>query len=105
MCVYERNIAALARHFRVIVPDMPGYGRFLSTKGLSRTDPFGDCAGAMLGLLDSLEIDRACVVGNSLGGACALRMALDRPQRVAGLVLMGPGGIDTTRGLPTAGLK
>ncbi len=105
VCVYERNIAALARHFRVIVPDMPGYGRFLSTKGLSRTDPFGDCAGAMLGLLDSLEIDRACVVGNSLGGACALRLALDRPQRVAGLVLMGPGGIDTTRGLPTAGLK
>ncbi|MGT2509352.1 alpha/beta fold hydrolase [Cupriavidus basilensis] len=100
---YERNIAVLARHFRVIVPDMPGYGR--STKGLSRADPFGDCASAMLGLMDYLEIDRACVVGNSLGGACALRMALDRPQRVAGLVLMGPGGIDTTRGLPTAGLK
>ncbi|MBP0623222.1 MULTISPECIES: alpha/beta fold hydrolase [Cupriavidus] len=100
---YERNIAELARYFRVIIPDMPGYGR--STKGLSRSDPFGDCAEAMLGLLDYLEIDRACVVGNSLGGACALRMALDRPRRVAGLVLMGPGGIDTTRSLPTAGLK
>lgn len=100
---YERNIAALARHFRVIVPDMPGYGG--STKGLSRTDPFGDCAAAMLGLLDALQIRRACVVGNSLGGACALRMALDASERVAGLVLMGPGGVDTTRGLPTTGLK
>ena len=100
---YERNIAELARHFRVIVPDMPGYGR--STKGLSRTDPFGDLARTMLALLDELGIGRACVVGNSLGGACALRMALDRPERVAGLVLMGPGGVDTTRSLPTAGLK
>ena len=100
---YERNIAALARHFRVIVPDLPGYGR--STKGLSRSDPFGDCAEAMLALLDYLEIDHACVVGNSLGGACALRMALERPHSVAGLVLMGPGGIDTTRSLPTKGLQ
>jgi 4,5:9,10-diseco-3-hydroxy-5,9,17-trioxoandrosta-1(10),2-diene-4-oate hydrolase len=100
---YSRNIAELARHFRVIVPDMPGYGR--STKGLSRTDPFGDCANAMLALMDVLQLRRTCVVGNSLGGACALRMALDHPERVAGLVLMGPGGVDTTRSLPTTGLK
>lgn len=100
---YERNIAHLARHFRVIVPDMPGYGR--STKGLSRTDPFGDCARGILALMDVLQIRRACMVGNSLGGACALRMALDCPDRIAGLVLMGPGGVDTTRSLPTAGLR
>lgn len=100
---YERNIGALAREFRVIVPDMPGYGR--STKGLSRQDPFGDCAAGVAGLLDQLRIDRPVLVGNSLGGACALRMALDRPDRVAGLVLMGPGGVDTTRQLPTKGLK
>ena len=100
---YSRNIDVLARHFRVIVPDMPGYGR--SSKGLDRSDPFGDCARSMLALLDALQIERACVVGNSLGGACALRMALDQPERVAGLVLMGPGGIDTTRSLPTKGLK
>lgn len=103
MSNYERNMAELARHFRVIVPDMPGYGG--STKGLDRADPFGDCATAMLALLDHLEIGRVCVVGNSLGGACALRMALDRPERIAGLVLMGPGGVDTTRSLPTQGLR
>jgi 4,5:9,10-diseco-3-hydroxy-5,9,17-trioxoandrosta-1(10),2-diene-4-oate hydrolase len=100
---YSRNIEALASRFRVIVPDMPGYGR--STKGISGTDPFGDLATSMHGLLDALRIERAHVVGNSLGGACALRMALDRPERVGRLVLMGPGGVDTTRSLPTAGLK
>jgi 4,5:9,10-diseco-3-hydroxy-5,9,17-trioxoandrosta-1(10),2-diene-4-oate hydrolase len=100
---YSRNIAALARHFRVVVADMPGYGG--STKGVDRSDPFGDLAHAMLGLLDALQIKSAHVIGNSLGGACALRMALEAPARVSALVLMGPGGVGTTRGLPTPGLK
>jgi 4,5:9,10-diseco-3-hydroxy-5,9,17-trioxoandrosta-1(10),2-diene-4-oate hydrolase len=100
---YSRNIAALARRFRVLVPDLPGYG--LSGKALSRTDPFGDLAESMLGLLAALGIRRAPIVGNSLGGACALRMALERPDRVSRLVLMGPGGIGTSRSLPTPGLR
>ena len=100
---YSRNIAALARHFRVLVADMPGYGQ--STKGVDRSDTFGDLARSMLGLLDALQIKSAHVVGNSLGGACALRMAPAAPGRVSALVPTGPGGIGTTRGLPTAGLK
>jgi 4,5:9,10-diseco-3-hydroxy-5,9,17-trioxoandrosta-1(10),2-diene-4-oate hydrolase len=100
---YSRNIPALAEQFTLIVPDLPGYGQ--STKGLDGKDPFGDLATSMLGLLDHLNIEQASVVGNSLGGACGLRMALDAPQRVSRLVLMGPGGVDTTRGLPTKGLK
>lgn len=100
---YGRNIEALARRFRVIVPDMLGYGQ--STKGVDRQDPFGDLADAMVGLMDALGLERAHFVGNSLGGACALRLGLDRPGRVSALVLMGPGGIGTTRALPTAGLR
>ena len=100
---YVRNVDALAQHFRVIVPDLPGYGQ--SSKDLDFSDPFGDLATAIRGLLDELSVDRAHVVGNSYGGAAALRLALDRPDRVDRLVLMGPGGIGTTRGLPTKGLK
>lgn len=100
---YSRNIQALAEQFRVIVPDMPGYGS--STKGVNRSDPFGDLADGILGLMDALDLEKAHLVGNSLGGACALRMALDAPTRVSSLVLMGPGGIGTTRALPTAGLN
>lgn len=100
---YSRNIDALATKNRVIVPDMPGYGR--SSKGIDKSDPFGDLADAMRGLIDELEIDTAHLVGNSYGGAAALRLALDTPHRVGKLVLMGPGGIGTTRAVPTAGLN
>ena len=100
---FSRNIDALARDFRVIVPDMPGYGR--SAKGVDPDDPFGYLADMIRGLLDELDIDTAHLIGNSYGGAAALRLALDTPRRVGKLVLMGPGGIGTTRALPTPGLK
>lgn len=100
---YVRNIGALARHFRVLVPDLPGYGQ--SSKQVDAADPFGDLAAAMQGLLDALDVESAHLVGNSLGGACALRLALDAPQRVSRLVLMGPGGIGISQGQPTDGLK
>ncbi|HTK65931.1 MAG TPA: alpha/beta fold hydrolase [Pseudonocardia sp.] len=101
---YVRNIDAFAAAgYRVLVPDMPGYGG--SSKQLDQSDPFGDLAVFVRGLLDTLDVPRAHLVGNSLGGAAALRLALDRPDRVARLVLMGPGGIGATRALPTKGLN
>ncbi|MGW6117848.1 alpha/beta fold hydrolase [Nocardia sp. NPDC055165] len=100
---YSRNVEILARQFRVIVPDMPGYGR--STKRIDGSDPFGDLASAVAGLLTALDIPRAHLIGNSYGGAAALRLAMDQPDMVDRLILMGPGGIGTTRGLPTRGLR
>lgn len=100
---YGRNIEALAETFRVIVPDMQGYGG--SSKGVDRRDPFGDVADGMCGFMDAIGVRRAHLVGNSLGGSCALRMGLEQPHRVTSLVLMGPGGVNTTRSLPTRGLS
>ena len=100
---YSRNIDALAASYRVIVPDMPGYGR--STKYVDHSDPFGYLADSIRGMLDEMGVQQAHLVGNSYGGAAALRLALDTPHRADKLVLMGPGGIGTTRGLPTPGLK
>ncbi|MBF6228915.1 alpha/beta fold hydrolase [Nocardia abscessus] len=100
---YARNVEPLARRFRVIVPDMPGYGR--STKRIDQSDPFGDLAAAVGGLLDALDISSAHLIGNSYGGAAALRLAMDRPEKVGKLILMGPGGVGTTRALPTKGLQ
>ena len=100
---WTRNIAPLAEHFTLVIPDLPGYGR--SSKDLDQSDPFGDLAYAVRGLLDALDIERAHLVGNSYGGGAALRLALDRPDRVDRMVLNGPGGIGTTRALPTRGLN
>lgn len=100
---FSRNIDALATRHDVIVPDLPGYGR--STKRIDRSDPFRSLGDAVRGLLDALGIERAHLVGNSYGGAAALRMALDTPDRAERLVLMGPGGVGTSRSLPTAGLN
>ncbi|MFC8042506.1 alpha/beta fold hydrolase [Nocardia sp. NPDC057353] len=100
---YSRNIAALARDFRVIVPDLPGYGG--STKRVDQSDPFGDLAAAVGGLLDALGIGRAHLVGNSYGGAAALRLAMDRPEQVDRLILLAPGGVGTTRAVPTRGVR
>lgn len=100
---WQRNVDALAEQYTVVIPDLPGYGR--STKQIDHSDPFGDLAGAVGDLLDALDIDQAHLVGNSYGGGAALRLALDRPDRVHRMVLNGPGGIGTTRALPTAGLR
>src|SRR5271156_4145928 len=55
---YSRNIDSLAEHFRVIVPDLPGYGR--SAKGVDQSDPFGYLADMIRGLLDELGVGPAC---------------------------------------------
>jgi pimeloyl-ACP methyl ester carboxylesterase len=51
----------------------------------------GDMARDSIALLDGLDIDRAHVLGHSLGGAIALQLALDHPTRVDHLVLVSPG--------------
>lgn len=76
---------------RVLVVDWPGQGR----SGPDRVP----CSAAryetlLAGFLDAVGVDRAVLVGNSIGGAAALRYAADFPERVAGLVLENPGGLD-----------
>ena len=73
MSNFSRNIPALARRFRLIVPDLPGYGR--STKGLDRNDPFGDLARSMLGLLDALSVGE---------GPCTRQLARRRVRAAPG---------------------
>jgi len=78
--------------YRVVVPDMPGFG--YSSKPVDRdytTDFFSE---ALVGLIQGLGISQCALIGNSLGGAISIRTALDHPKLISKLVLMAPGGIE-----------
>lgn len=104
---YSKNIEALSRHFRCWVIDFPGWGS--SSKNLNAfggLGPFHNGGRAVLAFMDALGIERAHLIGNSFGGASALCLAMDAPQRVGKLVLMGPaGGVVTGATGPTEGIK
>lgn len=72
---------------RVIAVDLPGHGA--SPPPGERAVPA--YARRVVDLLDALGIDRAAVGGHSMGGATALTLALEAPDRIAGLLLVGTG--------------
>jgi 4,5:9,10-diseco-3-hydroxy-5,9,17-trioxoandrosta-1(10),2-diene-4-oate hydrolase len=101
---YRKNFRALAeRGNRVVIIDLPGYGQ--SEYRDSSEGVYVPLAEATLELLDHLDLPQASLVGNSLGGGTSLRLALDHPDRVGKLILMGPGGgLPATSTFPTEGL-
>jgi len=88
---FRGNLPVLAGRFRTIVPDMPGFGRS-GRREYDRAYP-RVAADAVRFLLDSLDVEKAHVLGNSMGGYVAAELALAHPDRVERMVLMGPGGL------------
>ena len=80
-----------AEHFRTLLVDQPGFGG--SDKPPVVGNYYRHSAEYVVKLLDELQIDRIHLLGNSLGGGTAMRLALEHPDRVGRLVLMGPGGL------------
>jgi pimeloyl-ACP methyl ester carboxylesterase len=80
------NQLPLADHFRLILPDTRGHGR---SGGADLSATYSVFAGDLIGLMDWLGLERANLVGFSDGGCSALHAAIDHPDRVANLVLIG----------------
>ncbi len=103
---FRPNIAPLAEHFRVIAMDAPGWGG--SSAGIPETY---DHPHAVLELMDALGIEKAALVGNSMGGMTAVTFAARYPDRISHLITMGPGAFIQTPTLfgagdgPSEGLK
>ncbi|HBQ40305.1 MAG TPA: 3-oxoacyl-ACP reductase [Halieaceae bacterium] len=89
---FKGNYPALVEAgYRCIVPDHIGYGFSDKPDDVEHTlDFFVECIKQTL---DSAGVERCTVVGNSLGGAVALGMALQHPALVEKLILMAPGGL------------
>jgi len=82
---YGPSLAPLAEHFDVIAPDLPGYGLSGSPETLYTT---ADYVRFVAGFLDALGLERVNLVGFSKGGAIALGVGLEHPERVHKLVLV-----------------
>lgn len=90
---WERTMHALLEAgYRVIAPDQIGFGK--SSKPTEVQYSFHEMARHTLALLDALEVGPVTVVGHSMGGMLATRLALTAPERVQGLVLMNPIGLE-----------
>ena len=91
---FKHNVSAFQEAgYRCIVYDQWGYGKTSKPQDVDHTlDFFVD---GLVSLMDSADVTNAVLVGNSLGGAVALGLALRHPERVEKLILMAPGGIES----------
>ena len=85
---FDPIIEALARRHRVIAIDWPGHGESPSTDGV--TGPL--MADVLEDVVGALNLEDIVLIGNSVGGSAAARLAITRPELVKGLVLVNTGG-------------
>jgi pimeloyl-ACP methyl ester carboxylesterase len=83
----------LALRHRVLVPDLPGHG---GTQPLPELESLSALAAHVGAVAEHEEMLPAAVIGYSMGGPVALRLAVDRPEAVSALVLVAPAGIVST---------
>ena len=98
---WQETLLALPEGYRGIAPDLRGFGES-DTAPVDARRGLRDFADDLLGLLDVLGIDRAHLVGWSMGGGVVSQLLLDHPERVASLVLVAPVspyGFGGTKGL------
>lgn len=74
----------LSEQYRVLVPDLRNHGQSPHHDDVSYAAMVGD----LLGLLDSLQLESAALVGHSMGGKLAMQMALSHPERVQGIAVV-----------------
>jgi pimeloyl-ACP methyl ester carboxylesterase len=87
---FQKTIPALAKRHRVFAPDLPGFGQ---SDPMPVTWRVEECVEFVGRLLDALGLERASLVGVSMGGAFALGFTLRAPERVERLVLVDSAGI------------
>ncbi|KAF0962737.1 alpha/beta fold hydrolase [Rhodococcus sp. T7] len=88
---WRATIPALATRFRVVAPDILGFGYTERPEGVEYNST--TWTEHLIGFLDALGLDKVSIVGNSFGGSLALNIATRHPERVDRLVLMGSVGV------------
>jgi pimeloyl-ACP methyl ester carboxylesterase len=94
MANWQNNIGALAQRFRVLAPDIVGFGATQRPDDVVYS--LRTWTDQIWAFLDAHGIEKTAIVGNSLGGRIALQMATDCPDRITKMVLMGAPGVGMT---------
>lgn len=88
--LWQANLSAIGARHKVFAVDLPGHGRSGKPGGRYDIDLF---TRSLLGFLDACGLEKVVLAGHSLGGHVCLKLALERPERVARLVLIDSGGL------------
>jgi 2-hydroxy-6-oxonona-2,4-dienedioate hydrolase/4,5:9,10-diseco-3-hydroxy-5,9,17-trioxoandrosta-1(10),2-diene-4-oate hydrolase len=96
---FRRNVDALAGQYRVLLVDMPQYGRSEKVRITGGRLTF--VAGVVAAFMERLGVERAHFIGNSMGGQVALKLAITAPARVDRLVVIGAAPILHSVFVPT----
>jgi pimeloyl-ACP methyl ester carboxylesterase len=91
---WQHNIPVLAQHYRVIAPDIVGFGYTQRPEDVHYS--LSTWIDHVWAFLDALGIGQTSLVGNSLGGRIGLGMASQHPERLDRMVLMGAPGVGMT---------
>lgn len=98
---FRGNLATFAQHYRTFVFEFPGFG----VSDDSGEHPMLGAPDAVLRFLDALHLDKVSLVGNSMGGSIATKVALLAPERVERMVTIGGVGRTLFNPTPGEGIK
>lgn len=98
---FRGNLPFFAKDFTTYVPDMPGYGKSYSPD----VNPLVAAPAAVLDFMDGLGLGSIPILGNSMGGAVAGRLAAEHPERVSRLMTIGGLGLALFSPTPPEGIK
>lgn len=87
---WRQNVTALAERFTVYVPDIPGYGYSDKPPGEHWSRALASWASQFL---RTVGVEKAAVIGHSMGGEIALWLAIDHPEQVDRLLLVDAAGV------------
>jgi pimeloyl-ACP methyl ester carboxylesterase len=93
---WSRNIPVLAERYSVYLLDLPGFG---AMRRLHRRFVLAEAASWLSAWMEAVGLQRAHLVGHSMGGYVCVRLAARRPEVVGRLVLVAPAGVPAGRSM------